>query len=582
MVSTESVNIVISADDNASKIFGQVENNANSSFGKIGGFATGAAKAIAGVGIAAGVAAGVGIYKATGAASDLGESINAVNVVFGEGADEILKFSEGAATAVGLSSREFNQLATETGTLVKATGLPLSNVADETVKLSKRAADLASVFNTDVGTAMSAVNQALRGETEAIRRFGSDVTDNSLKQFALSQGIEKSVSKMTQQEKTLLRLEKIMADTNQVQDDFINTSDSLANQQRIAAAETENMGAAIGQAFLPIAEKGMQLFRDLTSELFEFIGGTEGVQNAVDSMETIVSEKFEEFRPTLERFVEVGKEIFGNFKTAFEQIQPVIIDIAEDLGGFFKDNEDFFFNTLESAGNIAVGVFKLIGGVIKVFKDSWDNDFGGIQTSTKLLISTVQYFGSIAMSVFGGVINTVANVFSNWEFYWESMKLTLFNFVNFTISAVERWANEILKPINLVRKSLGQDLIKADFSGIKIDTELTEARVEGLRPEESIGDIWVKAGADMTEATEKYINDLREISKITEEREKTKTERDEEFLRAYREQQNITNNATQNITINARVTDDASVDALATKLQDKQRNSLSGLGVVVN
>jgi hypothetical protein len=38
----------------------------------------------------------------------------------------------------------------------------LDKVADSTIDLTKRAADLASVFNTDVDVAMSAINQALR------------------------------------------------------------------------------------------------------------------------------------------------------------------------------------------------------------------------------------------------------------------------------------------------------------------------------------------------------------------------------------------------------------------------------------
>jgi hypothetical protein len=72
---------------------------------------------------------------------------------------------------------------------------------------------MASVFNTDVDDAMSAINQALRGETEAIRRYAGDVTDATLQTYLLSQGIEKNVTEMTQQEKRLLRVDVIMAQT---------------------------------------------------------------------------------------------------------------------------------------------------------------------------------------------------------------------------------------------------------------------------------------------------------------------------------------------------------------------------------
>jgi hypothetical protein len=40
-------------------------------------------------------------------------------------------------------------------------------------------------------------------------------------------------------------MQKIMADTSQVTGDFANTSDSLANRQRVLSAETENTRASV-------------------------------------------------------------------------------------------------------------------------------------------------------------------------------------------------------------------------------------------------------------------------------------------------------------------------------------------------
>lgn len=212
-----------------------------------------------------------GVNNAINEAVDLGESINAVNVVFWEGADVIKEFWKTASVSVWLANSEFNQLSTETGTLLKASWLEISKVADNTVDLTKRASDLASVFNTDVQTAMSAINQALRGETEAIRKFGSDVTDASLEQYLLSQGINKSSSEMTQQEKILYRMEKIMQDTNQVTGDFANTSDSLANRQRILASQVTDLKAKFGELIIPVKELVFNALAPLLEKLSTFI-----------------------------------------------------------------------------------------------------------------------------------------------------------------------------------------------------------------------------------------------------------------------------------------------------------------------
>ena len=208
------------------------------------------------------------------AASDLGESINAVNVIFGEGADTILKFGENSARAVGLATADFNQLATVTGALLKDVGLPMNEVADMTNELAVRAADMASVMNTDVKDAMSAIQQAMRGEAEAIRRFGGDVTQASLQQYALAQGISTAVTEMTEQEKRLLRVGLLMQQTEMFAGDFANTQESFANQTKILRAELTNMAAKMGEDLIPMinvlitgVRKAVGVFTELSPQV---------------------------------------------------------------------------------------------------------------------------------------------------------------------------------------------------------------------------------------------------------------------------------------------------------------------------
>ncbi|KKM18507.1 hypothetical protein LCGC14_1665010 [marine sediment metagenome] len=195
------------------------------------------------------------IKKVITEASKLEESINAVNVVFGVGAETILKFGKNAARSVGLANSDFNQLSTVTGALLRDVGIPLKEVADLTNTLTIRASDLASVFDTNVRDALSAINQALRGETEAIRRYAGDVTDATLETFALAEGIDKQVSSMDQQEKRLLRVKLIMSQTASVEGDFEKTHKSFANQTRILNSTLSNTAATIGSQLLPPLSK---------------------------------------------------------------------------------------------------------------------------------------------------------------------------------------------------------------------------------------------------------------------------------------------------------------------------------------
>ena len=205
-------------------------------------------------------AAGIGavVNDAINAASDLTESMNAVNVVFGDAADTIFRFGEGAASQVGLARSEVNQLAAQTGALLMNFGLTAQEAADETVNLTRRAADLASVFNTDVSSAMVAIQAALRGETEPIRRFAVTLDDASIRARAVELGLAATTGEVTRQEKALAALRLIYEQTDRVAGDFVNTQDELANQQRILKAETENLQAELGAMFLPLKKEALR------------------------------------------------------------------------------------------------------------------------------------------------------------------------------------------------------------------------------------------------------------------------------------------------------------------------------------
>ena len=209
---------------------------------------------IGAAGIAMGAAVGVGLFSLARAASDLQESTNAVNVVFGKGAQTIQRFSLNSAKAVGLAKSDFKQLSAITGALFKNFGLSEQEAAEQTITLTKRAADLASVHNTSVKDAMAALASGIRGETEPLRRYAADVSDATLELYLLKQGIDKSVTSMSQAEKGLLRFEVAMSATAIVEGDFARTQTDVANAAKITAAQIQDLKAVIGVGLLPVIE----------------------------------------------------------------------------------------------------------------------------------------------------------------------------------------------------------------------------------------------------------------------------------------------------------------------------------------
>ena len=188
---------------------------------------------------------------AVSAASDLAESANAVAVTFGEAGDQILKLGENAAEAVGLSAKDFNGFAVQFAGFTRQLATADKDIVDVTDELTVRIADFASVMNLDVPDAAQKFQSALAGSTEPMRAFGIDVSAAAVQTYALENGITDNAAAMTEAEKVQARYGLIMEQTAQMSGDFANTSDGLANSQRILAAEMENIKATVGEALIP-------------------------------------------------------------------------------------------------------------------------------------------------------------------------------------------------------------------------------------------------------------------------------------------------------------------------------------------
>lgn len=230
---------------------------------------------------------GAAFGSAIRAASDLGESINAVEKVFGEASGIIANFGEVSANAVGLSTREFNQLATVTGSMLQNLGLNEQEAARQTVTLTQRASDMASVFNTDVGTALGAINSALKGEANPIEQFGVKLNDAAVRARAVELGLAKTTAEVDANAKAVATLNIIYEQTSQTQGDFASTSDDLANSQRRAAAAFENAQARLGKSLTPLAGNLVNRFAEGVERIAAAFGDA-GARKSIVFNEAIV------------------------------------------------------------------------------------------------------------------------------------------------------------------------------------------------------------------------------------------------------------------------------------------------------
>lgn len=254
MAKNQVVRYVITADaKKATEELGRSANATESIDKKMRGLATAAKGFLAGKALGA---VRSFVDDSVRAYSDLNESLNAVNVTFGENAEGIQKLGREAARSLGLSNAEFNSAAVSMSAFVEQIAGESGNVVQTMDDLTTRASDFASVMNLDVGEAFEKFRSGLAGESEPLRQFGIDVSAAAVETFAYANNIADAGEKLTEGEKIQARYGLIMEQTVKTAGDFANTSDSLANQTRITNAEIENQKAIVGEVLEVYGEWG--------------------------------------------------------------------------------------------------------------------------------------------------------------------------------------------------------------------------------------------------------------------------------------------------------------------------------------
>jgi hypothetical protein len=351
--------------------------------GKIGDFSKKAALAFAAAAAAAGaMAVKIGV-DAVKAASDLGETISKVNVLFGDTAKDIEKFADGAATSLGQTKQQALDAAATFATFGKSAGLSGQELGKFSTDFVTLASDLASFNNTSPEQAINAIGSALRGEAEPLRQYGVLLDDASMRQAAFELGIIKTTKDaLTPQQKVLAAQALIYKQTSAAQGDFERTSDGLANRTRILTAQLENAKTTIGQALLPIV---LQLATVFSEKVIPIV---QKVTDAFSSKSDGMGGTLENLANSIKSFVQ---PIFEGLSSAFEKVKNTIVEN--------KDEFQRFFNVVKAAapviGNIIGTALNAIGSVASVVINVFANALGAIQG----LINKAIDFANIAIRV---------------------------------------------------------------------------------------------------------------------------------------------------------------------------------------
>lgn len=312
--------------------------------------------------------------QAVQTASDLEESANVVEVVFGK-ENNVSKWAKENASSFNLSRLEAEKFAGTLGAVLTPSGLGVDVIEEMSINLTKLSGDLGSLWNKSSEEAFNALRSAITGETEPMKNFGVVMTQVNLEAYMLTQNINKQWKELTQAEQALIRYNYILENTKTAQGDATRTADGYANASKQMELAIENAGNAFGQGFLP----GLTSFKQ---HIAEFINDNEElirlIGNLLGNLVQSFAEAIKIITLPFKGVLTVINWIAGGINSILESVRGKSNEVIDSISSIGKktsgtvtyEMQDMASATKDAMGNAATSVEDAFNGMEESAKDS--------------------------------------------------------------------------------------------------------------------------------------------------------------------------------------------------------------------
>lgn len=382
---------------------------------------------------------------AMNAASDLNESMSKVGVVFDGSADKVIKFSENADTALGMSQQAALEAAGTYGNLFTAMGIGEEKSANMSTSLIQLAGDLASFNNLDPTEVLEKLRSGLTGETEPLKSLGVNINEATLQAKGLELGLISGNEKLDAAGKAQAAYALIMQQTTKAQGDFARTQDGVANQTRIAKAQFTDIAATLGTQLLPIGIKILGFVNDLL-------------------------ESFKNLSPEQQKTIVLIGGLVAAIGPALSIIGTLISVVGAASGAISAIAAVISFPLIVIIGALVLAVAGLAL--------AWKNDWGGIQEKTQAVIDWMKPFIQGALDGLKQIFSLFSLAFSgDWEGFGRKLReIWDTAWTNLKGAFTSAW--DSLK--NIDWGEIGRNIVRGIANGITSAVDWVVKAVQGM------------------------------------------------------------------------------------------------------
>ncbi|MFF5793966.1 hypothetical protein ACFY5D_18130 [Paeniglutamicibacter sp. NPDC012692] len=382
------------------------------------------------------------------AAGDLEQSMGAIDTVFKSGAPEMHKFAKEAATNVGLTANEYNELGTLIGTQLKNGGTAMKDLGGKTNDLIGLGADLSSMFGGTSADAVAALSSALKGERDPIEKYGVSLNQAKIDAEAAALGFTKVGGSLSAEANQAATLSLIMKQTADAHGNFAKESNTLQGQQQRAAATWKNITTTIGGIFLPIVTAAFGFINSTVlpavSNLVNGLGAG-GMGGAFEMLGPAISTVLTIMNPlsiVWQSLLPLLPQIIAMFQTIAGVVGPALVSI---FGAVIPVVQSVIATVSPLITQIAGALIPIITNLATTVLPPVITAFAGIVAALMPVVSTIvglvvpaiqallpvvtTVFGIVAgliksaMQIITGVIQVATGIFTgNWDLAFQGLK----------------------------------------------------------------------------------------------------------------------------------------------------------------
>jgi hypothetical protein len=332
---------------------------------------------------------------------DAVESENLFEVSFGKMADSARTWSEELADSLGLNEFALRNQSAQLFTMFESMGLATSQAFEMSTAMTELSLDMASFFDLPTADAFEKLRAGITGEVEPLKRLGIIVSDQVIKQAALTSGIIDQKRELTEIEKVQSRWNVILRATQKAQGDLARTMDSPTNRLRAFKEQMKEAGIQIGQTIIQ----------------------TEGFMKAMEGMDRIAgfaqraAEWFSKLSPELQSNIIQMVALAAATGPVLTVLSDLVIALAGVVIGF-AGAKIVYVKVAAAVIALDVALIALVASV-GIFALSWSQNWGNIRgqlvTAQTAIIASFKAIGDAAWELLA-FFSDIGSVL--WDALW--------------------------------------------------------------------------------------------------------------------------------------------------------------------